>query len=38
MKNLKLIKKYYLGLSHRGKALCIFAGMIVVIGILELLK
>ena len=38
MKNLKLIKKYYLGLSHRGKALCILAGIVVVIVILELLK
>lgn len=38
MKNLKLVKEYYLGLSHRGKALCIFACIIVVIGILELLK
>jgi hypothetical protein len=38
MKNLKLFKEYYLGLSHRGKALCILAGIVVVIGTLELLK
>ena len=38
MKNLKLLKDYYLGLSHRGKALCILAGLIAVIAILELLK
>jgi hypothetical protein len=38
MKNLKLIGSYYLSLSHRGKALCILAGIIVVIGILELIK
>ena len=38
MKNLKLIKSYYLSLSHRGKALCILAALVVVIGILELIK
>jgi hypothetical protein len=38
MKNLQLIKSYYLSLSHRGKALCILAGIVVVIGILELIK
>ena len=38
MKNLKLLKDYYLGLSRRGKALCILAGLVAVIAILELLK
>lgn len=37
MKNLKLLKEYYTGLPHTGKALCILAGLVVVIGILELI-
>ena len=36
MKNVKLLKDYYLGLSHTGKALCLLAATVVVIGILEL--
>ncbi len=38
MKNLKLLKDYYLGLSRRGKALCILAGIVIAIAILELIK
>lgn len=37
MKNLKLIKEYYTGLSHKGKILCILAATVVVIVVLDVL-
>jgi hypothetical protein len=37
MKNLKLIKEYYTGLSHKGKVLCLLAATVVVIVVLEVL-
>jgi hypothetical protein len=37
MKNLKLIKEYYAGLSHKGKILCLLAATVVVIVVLEIL-
>ena len=37
MRNLKLIKEYYTGLSHKGKILCILAATVVVIVVLEVL-
>ena len=37
MKNLKLIKEYYTGLSHKGKVLCLLAAAIAVIVVLEIL-
>lgn len=37
MKNIKLIKEYYKGLSKQGKLIFTFAGVVAVILILELL-
>jgi hypothetical protein len=37
MRNLKIIKEYYTGLSHKGKVLCILAAVVAVIVVLEVL-
>lgn len=38
MKNLLLLKSYYSKLSNKGKIIFIIAGLVVAIGIIELLK